>query len=105
MIFISLLVFLFLVAPARADFMLCMKGNVYTDDSEAEVMMKCGPPVQEFRMDPIEVREYRGDHVVVRVHHRKIWVYPGGSGYVYYLKFENNRLLSIDPGPLGSIPK
>lgn len=86
--------------------MSCAGGNIYDGDSEAEVVARCGRPMQIFRADPILITEQIGNQTIQRWQHRKIYVYPGGSsGYLYYLKFENNRLMKIDMGVYGSIPK
>ncbi len=40
------------VSQAWGDFMICGKGNVYEGDSEAEVIMRCGPPCIDFAPIP-----------------------------------------------------
>jgi hypothetical protein len=103
--FLILFQIAFFADKAIADYIFCNKGNAYTGDSEAEVAMKCGPPMQIIRADPIKVEEKIGNKTITRWIFQYIYVYPASKGYFYYLKFENHKLMSIDIGYPGQIPK
>lgn len=90
---------------AWGEYMICYKGNVYEGDSQAQVLKRCGPPIEQYRSDPIKVEDNLGGRKITRVHHQYMYVYPGSGGYVYYLKFENHKLISIDLGRPDEIPK
>jgi len=97
--------FIFGVNEGRADFMICNGGNIYEGDSQAELAMKCGQPMQVLPMQPQWVTESRGSQASGRWEHMEVAVYPGGSGGYYYVKIKNNLIISISSGPYGTIPK
>lgn len=103
--YLLMIVLLLVADQAWADFLSCPRGTIYTGDSQAEVGMKCGPPIQAFSAPPVAITEQHGDQTITRWLIRTLWIYPAGSSQVYYLKFENNKLLSIDMGTYGEIPK
>jgi hypothetical protein len=90
---------------AHADFMPCAQGNVYGGETQAEVVMRCGQPQEVISSQPIWVEEVAGTKGAGKWYTLQWYIYPGGSsGYVYYLKIQDNKVISIDMGPYGTIP-
>lgn len=105
LLMILMIVFLLVANQARADFMNCTKGNVYEGDWQAELVMKCGPPLQVIAAQPIMTVESEGNQGSGRSMTVQWYIYPFGNGRVYYLKIQDNRIISIDTGSYGTIPK
>ncbi len=103
--YLLMIAFLLFANEARADYMTCARGNVYEGDSQAEVVMRCGQPLETISAQPIWLVESGGSQGAGRWQTVQWYIYPGGSGRVYYLKIKDNRVMSIDMGDYGTIPK
>jgi len=66
--------------------------------------MRCGPPFKQYQTHPIKIIEKRGDQTTEIITYIKSFLYPR-RGNVYYLKIENGKVISIDYGEFGKIPK
>ena len=117
--YIFFLVFLFLspVLGMQDSFALtCSNKWVEPGDRKVEVLLKCGEPVlmEKYQERTVAYRDFLGQAIKGREGYRYVeeWTYNFGSTrFLYFLKFVNERLFSIEEGvrgfdgPLASKPK
>jgi len=90
-----LLAALLALAPAlaQADTLRCGSRLISTGDTAYEVQDKCGEPVNRALLGYRERPDDWGFHHEVVVEE---WIYGPRNGMYYFLRFEGNRLVTID---------
>ena len=89
----------FIASQASADNFRCPNGSIVTSgDSISEVLVKCDPPTNKFKLtDSEETIKGRVRYIEVEE-----WTYnEGPNTLVHYLTFRNGRLTEIKSGTFG----
>lgn len=85
---------LLVTLPAQAGSMRCGTALVSEDTPMAEVLEKCGPPARQDSQGPIaRPNHYNGYWNSAKI---SIWVYGPDGGAYQYLRFVDERLVSIE---------
>ncbi len=91
---LSLFLLLGLIAgPLQAATLRCGSALISTDDSSAEVLVKCGEPISRDFLGYRERLDAYGFRHEVAVEE---WTYGPRHGMYHFLRFEGNRLKKID---------
>lgn len=84
---------LLLGSVAQADSLRCDSALVSTNDNMSQVLRKCGEPAARASAGFVRHVESPGRQVSVPVEQ---WTYGPTYGMYHYLRFEGQRLVSID---------
>jgi len=82
-----------LSAPLSAETLRCARDLVSTGDHASEVLDKCGEPNSRDTIGYRRRGDDWGNYEEVRIEE---WVYGPRNGMYYFLRFEGNRLTTID---------
>ncbi|MFV3305990.1 DUF2845 domain-containing protein [Pseudomonas sp. NY15181] len=87
-----LLVLLLLAVQSEAASLRCNSKLISTGNLTSEVLDRCGPPVDRSFLGYKEVVGDWGQRNEVAVEE---WIYGPWNGMVYFVRFEGNRLTTI----------